>query len=84
MPRKRRPLSRRVRATKLLKLAELLGFKTIDEMFDAAVTDTACPGICVNPWCEYIATVAPDERAGYCQRDGTNTVQSALVLAGLM
>jgi hypothetical protein len=84
MPRKRRPLSRRVRATKLLKLAELLGFKTIDEMFDAAVTDTACPGICVNPWCEYIATVAPDERAGYCQRDGSNTVQSALVLAGLM
>jgi hypothetical protein len=84
MPRKRRPLSRRARATKLQKLAELLGFKTIDEMFDAAVSDAACPGICINPSCEYIATVAPDERAGYCQRDGTNTVQSALVLAGLM
>ena len=58
------PLTRQQRATKLRKLADLLGFRTIDEMFDAAVTDTACPGICVNPWCEYIATVAPDEQAG--------------------
>jgi hypothetical protein len=84
MPRKKRPLSRRERATKLQKLAELLGFKTIDEMFDAAVTDTTCPGICINSWCEYIANVAPDEREGYCLNDGTNTVQSALVLAGLL
>jgi hypothetical protein len=78
------PLTRLQRARKLQKLAELLGFKTIDEMFDAAVTDTACPGICVNPWCEYTATVALDERAGHCAKDHTNTVQSALVLAGLM
>jgi hypothetical protein len=78
------PLTRQQRATKLRKLAELLGFKTIDEMFDATVTDTACLGICVNPWCEYTATVAPDEKAGYCPNDGTNAVQSALVLAGLI
>ena len=70
------------RKAKLQRLAELLGFETIDEMFDAAVSDTACPGICIKPRCEYIATVAPDERAGYCPKDGTNTVQSALVLAG--
>jgi hypothetical protein len=77
-------LTRQQRATKLRKLAELLGFQTTDEMFDAAVTDTACPGICVNPWCEYIAMVAPHERASFCPNDGTNTVQSALVLAGLL
>ena len=76
-------LSRQQRATKLRKLADLLGFETIDEMFDATVSDTACPGICANPWCEYIATVAPNEKGGYCPNDATNTVQSALVLAGL-
>jgi hypothetical protein len=76
------PLTRQQRATKLRKLAELLGFKNIDEMFDAAVTDTSSPGIFINPWCEYIATVAPDEQGGYCPNDGTNTVQSALILAG--
>jgi hypothetical protein len=75
-------LSKTERLAKLQRLAELLGFETIDEMFDAAVSDTACPGICTNPWCEYTANVAPGEEAGYCQRDGTNTVQSALVLAG--
>jgi hypothetical protein len=76
------PLTRQHREKKLRKLAELLGFKTIDEMFDAAVTDTASPGICINPSCEYVARVAPDEQAGYCPNDGTNTVQSALILAG--
>jgi hypothetical protein len=75
-------LTKPERQAKLQRLAELLGFKTIDEMFDAAVSDTACPGICINAWCEYTATVRPDEQAGYCQRDGTKTVQSALVLAG--
>jgi hypothetical protein len=78
------PLTRQQRATKLRKLGKLLGFKTIDEMFDAAVTNTACPGTCINPWCEFFATVAPDERDGFCPNDSTNTVQSALVLAGLM
>lgn len=75
-------LTKADRQAKLQRLAELLELKTIDEMFDAAVTDTACPGICVNSGCDYIATVAPDERAGYCLNDGTNTVQSALILAG--
>jgi hypothetical protein len=75
-------LTKAERQAKLQRLAELLGFQSIDEMFDAAVSDTACPGICTNPWCEYIATVAPDERAGYCPKDGTHTVQSALVLSG--
>jgi hypothetical protein len=75
-------LTKAERQAKLQRLAELLGFNAIDEMFDAAVSDTACPGICINLWCDYIATVAPDEQAGYCGRDGTDTVQSALVLAG--
>jgi hypothetical protein len=77
-------LTKAERQAKLQRLAKLLGFQTVDEMFDAAVSDTACPGICVNPWCEYVATVAPDEREGYCPNDGTNTVPSALVLAGLL
>jgi hypothetical protein len=72
------------RQAKLQRLAELLGFKTIDEMFDAVLSDTACPGICINPWCEYTATVAPDENAGFCQNDGTKSVHSALILAGAL
>jgi hypothetical protein len=75
-------LTKAERQAKLQRLVELLGFQTVEEMFDAAVSDTACPGICINPWCEYVATVAPDESDGYCEKDGTNTVQSALSLVG--
>jgi hypothetical protein len=74
-------LTKAEREAKLQRLAELLGFHTIDEMFDAAVTDTTCPGICINPWCDYVATVPSDESGGRCEWDGTKTVQSALVLA---
>jgi hypothetical protein len=74
-------LTKAERQAKLERLAELLGFQTVDEMFDAATTATACPGICIYPWCDYTATVAPADQAGCCPSDGTNAVQSALVLA---
>ena len=78
------PLTRQQRATKLQKLAELLGFETVDEMFDAAVTDTACPGICVNPWCDYTPTVAPDDESGYCPNAARTPCKAVSVLAGLI
>jgi hypothetical protein len=72
------------REAKLRKLAELEGFETVDEMFDAAVTDVVCPGICINLGCDYTADVEPDQRKGYCEICGTQTVQSCLVLADLI
>ena len=79
-------LTRSERRRKLQRLAELLNFMTVDEMFDAVVTDVSCPGICTNvvPWCEYNTDVAIDERSGYCPNCGTNSVQSALVLTGAL
>jgi hypothetical protein len=77
-------LSKPEREAKLKKLAELEGFETVDEMFDAAVTDAVCPGICINLACDYTTEVEPDQRRGYCENCGTQTVQSCLVLAGLI
>jgi hypothetical protein len=77
-------LSNSEREAKIQKLAELQGFKTIDAMFDAAVSDTVCPGICINPGCDYTTDVEPDQRKGYCEICGTQTVTSCLVLAGLI
>jgi hypothetical protein len=77
-------LSKAEREAKLQKLAELEGFDTVDEMFDAAVTDGECPGICVNPACDHTADVEPDQRKGYCENCGTQTVKSCLVLAELI
>ena len=69
---------------KLQRLAELEGFETVDQMFDAAVTDSVCPGICINPGCDYTTEVEPDQRHGYCEACGTQTVKSCLILAGIM
>jgi hypothetical protein len=77
-------LSKFEREAKLQRLAELEGFETVDEMFDAAVSDSVCPGICINPGCDYTADIEPDQRKGYCENCGTQTVQSCLVLAGLI
>ena len=65
------PLTRQQRATKLQKLAELLGFKTVDEMFDAAVTDTVCPGICVNPGATTRPRWLPINERATAENDGT-------------
>jgi hypothetical protein len=77
-------LSKSEREAKLQRLAELEGFETVDEIFDAAVTDSVCPGICISPGCDYTTEVEPDQRKGYCEICGTQTVKSCLVLAGLI
>jgi hypothetical protein len=82
--RKLMALSKSQRKAKLQRLAELEGFKTVDEMFDAAVSDTVCPGICINPGCDYTADVEPDQRRGYCENCGTQTVKSCIVLTGII
>lgn len=48
------------------------------------MTDSICPGICVNPGCDYTCEVEPDCTNGYCEECGTQSIQSALVLAGII
>ena len=77
-------LSDSEREAKLQKLAELEGFDTVEAMFDAEVHDSVCPGICINQGCDYTTEVAPDQRKGYCENCGTQTVKSCLVLERLI
>lgn len=68
---------------KLELLAEIEGMELMD-LLDAATSDSVCPGICINPGCEYTTEVEPDCGSGYCEDCDTNTVRSALMLAGLI
>lgn len=70
------------RRLKLEKLAETEGFATVEHLLEAAVLDSVSPGICAN--CDYTTEVEPDQREGYCESCGAGTVQSALILAGLV
>jgi hypothetical protein len=42
------------------------------------------PGICMNPGCDFTANVKADQEEGYCEVEGTQTVESCLVIAGLI
>ena len=72
------------RRAKLDQLIELEGCAGLGELLEAAALDSVSPAICTNDGCNYTAEMEPDQEQGYCESCGTNTVVSALVLAGLI
>jgi hypothetical protein len=78
------PLSKQERATKLKKLAESEGHQNVHDLLEDAACDSVVPGICTRPDCSYTGECEPDARENYCEACGGQTVQSCLVLAGLL
>jgi hypothetical protein len=72
--------SRQDRAEKLRKLAEI----DVDDLLERATFDSVSPAICINPGCDYTTEMEPDQTRGWCEECAQNTVQSALILAGLI
>jgi hypothetical protein len=72
------------KAGKLMKLCDLEGFDMLDDLLEAAATDSVCPAICMTEGCDYTTEMEPDQDQGFCEVCGGNTVTSALVLAGLI
>lgn len=68
---------------KLKKLAKIEGMDVM-EMLEAATFDSVAPGICSNEWCNYVREVEPDCRDGWCKKCQSGTVESCLVLAGII
>ena len=74
-----------LRATKLRQLQESAGFESIEDMCAATITDAVAPGICMSEDCDYTTdSIEPDQRRGYCEACGKNTIVSCLVLAGFI
>lgn len=72
------------RKSKLQRLAEIEGFDDVMDLYENAITDAAVPGICMKSGCDYTCEVEPDQREGWCEECGTNTVVSCLVLGGIV
>jgi DNA-directed RNA polymerase subunit RPC12/RpoP len=70
--------------SKLQQLLEIEGFATIEQLAEAILYDTVSPAICMNDGCSYTAEMEPDQDRGWCEECGTNSMKSALVLAGLI
>lgn len=68
---------------KIEVLAEIYGMDVM-EMLEEALMDSVCPGICTKKDCNYSTDVEPDCRGGYCEKCGSQSVRSALVLAGII
>jgi hypothetical protein len=77
-------LPAQVRQEKLAKLLAAEGYETLEELLAAVLGDSVSPAICVEPDCDHVAEMEPDQDAGYCEVCGKNTVVSALVLAELI
>jgi hypothetical protein len=72
------------KAKKLMKLCEAEGYENPYDLLQAVITYSVCPAICMTEGCEYTAEMEPDQREGYCELCGGNTVMSALVLADII
>ena len=69
---------------KLKKLVELEGYDDDTDLIADAIIDSVCPAICMNAGCDYTTEMEPDQDRGWCESCGTNSVKSALVLAGII
>lgn len=69
---------------KLAILTESEGYDDPLALLEAAAFDSVSAGICTMPNCDYTTDVEPDARGNPCEVCGTRTVQSALVLAGII
>jgi hypothetical protein len=76
-----------MRSVKLRKLSETGGYADLDELFEAAASDSVSPAICCNsenPECDYTADMESDQDRGWCEECQSGTMVSALVLGGLI
>jgi hypothetical protein len=69
---------------KLATLMKIEGYDSIEDLAQAILSDSVSPAICMNEDCDFTCEMKPDQDAGYCEECRTNSMQSALILAGLI
>ena len=67
---------RQKRLDKITTLCQIEGMDELD-ILEQSLMDGVCPGICQNDNCNQVHYYEPDQREGYCEACGTNTVVSA-------
>lgn len=71
------------RASKLDRLASTWG-QSVPSFVEEYALDNQVPGICMNPDCDFVSCIEPDQTEGWCEECETRSVRSGLVLAGLI
>ena len=69
---------------KLERLANIEGYEDVHELLVAASTDSVVPAICVTDGCENTDQLEPDAQNVHCSECGNDTMNSCLILAGVI
>ena len=72
------------REAKLAKLMEIEGYDNFEELAQVILSNSVSPAICMNEDCNFTCEMEPDQDAGYCEEFRTNSMHSAVILAGLI
>jgi hypothetical protein len=75
------PLTRKPDFRKLLLICERTGYWDVPELIDSSLFKDSCPALCLS--CGYVEHKDPETFAGWCPACDTDTMRSALVLAGI-
>lgn len=68
---------------KLRTLADIEGLP-VEKLLAIATSDSVVTGICIARNCNGTANVEPDCTDGYCEQCKRHTIQSPLILAGMI
>lgn len=70
---------------KLMQLADIEGFDSVEDMLEEATFDSVTCGICTNEGCNATTScIEPDGHGMLCESCGTHTIDSCLIIAGLI
>jgi len=69
---------------KLATLCTIEGFESLDQLLEATALDSVSPAICMTEGCSYTCEMEPDQDRGWCEECRSNTMKSALILAGVI
>lgn len=69
---------------KLKTLAEIYGFDDEYEMLEEFGIDSIVPAICTEPDCQATFDWEPDCEGGQCEECGCESVDSCMILAGVI
>ena len=69
---------------KLHRLTMDWGYNDPSDMVEDYMCEGVNPAICMNKECNYSTEMEPDQAHGWCESCGTNTMESASVLMGVI
>lgn len=77
-------LTEEQKQAKLHLLAEIMGYDDAQGLLEVAVFDSIVPCICTEPDCDATYDWEPDCRDELCEECGNESVDSCLILAGVV